>query len=295
MTFQTLYEESQTQVQDTSSDTLIIIKRAINTGAKIFGAILRREWRNTYKTFSIVANQQFYQMPEDCIRIKTLKVTVDSNTYPLTEIIDDATWDELNITAETSDIPTHYFVRGSDEFGIYPIPSSAITNAGTLKYERRMRDLSAADYTTGTIAVTNNSTTVTGNGTVFTANMVGRSLKINDPDGDGMWYKIADYVGATEIELENTYSGATASGKSYVIGELPDIPEEYHEALIDYAAYRVYVRRKDIVVAKEMRASFEESVSSCKEAYGSKTTSNYYRPVRLTSGYVHVRKNYTVS
>jgi hypothetical protein len=92
-------------------------------------------------------------------------------------------------------------------------------------YEARLRDLAQDDYSTGSIAVTQDSTAVVGTGTTFTANMVGRSLKVNDGSPDGIWYKIASFTDATHITLENVYEGNAGSGKSYLIGELPDIPE----------------------------------------------------------------------
>ena len=295
LTFQNLYEEAQTQAEDTSADSLVLIKRAINQGAKQFGAILNREWRNTQKTFNLVADQQFYQTPEDCIRVKSVTGIIAGIQYVLTEIPDEDTWNRLNDTGSSSSQPSHYFIRGNDEFGIYPTPAENVTNGGRLNYERRMRDMSAADYTTGTVTTTLNSATLTGSGTTFTAAMVGRSFKVADPNGDGMWYKIAAYVDATTLTLENTYAGATAASLTYSIGELPDIPEEFHESLVDYALFRYYRMRRDLRTAQEMRATFIEALSACQFNYSSKTTSQYFRPVRLGPGYTHGRKDYTVT
>jgi hypothetical protein len=294
ITFQELYEESQAQTEDASADSLTLIKRALNQGAKQFGAILNREWRNTNKTFSLVEDQQYYQTPEDCIRMKSLVVTIGGTSYVLQEVPDEDTWNLLNETVDTSNIPEFFYVRGNDEFGIYPIPSANGTNAGRINYERRMRDMSAANYTTGTITVTLNSATVIGADTTFTAAMVGRSLKVNDPNGDGMWYKIAAFVDANTLTLENTYAGATANTLSYTIGELPDIPEEFHESLIDYALYRYYQRRRDWNAARALKSSFIEALASCQANYSSKTASQYTRPIRLRGGYIHQRRNYEV-
>jgi hypothetical protein len=296
LTFNNIYSESQEQTEDTSTSTLTVLKRAINQGAKKFGAILNREWRNTQKTFNIVASQQYYQTPEDCIRVKSVVVTVGDTRYDLVEIPDEITWNAINeSTDDESDIPEFFYIRGSDEFGIYPTPSSSITSGGRLNYERRMRDMSAADYTTGTITVTNGSADVVGLATVFTAAMVGRSLKITDPDGDGMWYKIESYTSGTEITLENTYAGITAGGQAYTIGELPDIPEEFHESLIDYACWRYYRRRKDWQAAREMKAAYDEALDECKAQYSSKTTSQYIRPVKMSgAGYTYQNRNYKI-
>lgn len=295
LSFQNIYQEAQAQTEDTDAASLILIKRAVNQGAKKFGAILNREWRNSRKTFSIVGDQQYYQTPEDCIRVKTITVTIGGVQYVLDEVPDQHTWDILNEREDTSDIPEFFFIRGNDEFGIFPIPSSSVASAGTLVYERRMRDMSQDDYSTGTISVTLNSTTVTGAGTTFTAAMVGRSLKVNDPNGDGMWYKIAAYVDANTLTLENNYAGSTASGLSYVIGELPDIPEEFHESLVDYAMYRYYLRRRDLRTAQEMYSAFVESLTNCQANYSSKTSSQYIKPVRLRAGYLQSKRDYQIT
>lgn len=289
LTFQNLYQECQAQSQDTDTvASLPVIKRAINQGAKKFGAILNREWRLSYKTFSIAASQQFYQMPEDCIRIKSLTIlsaTGSTITYPLTEIASEVEWQELNLRTQSSGFPFYYYVRGNDEFGIWPIPSAAVTSGGTLAYERRMRDMSADDYSAGTITLTNASATVTGSGTTFTALMVGRSLHVTDPSGDGMWYKISAFTSTTSVTLENTYAGTSGSSLAYSIGELPDIPEEFHEALIDYAMYRYYRRRRDLGTAKEMKSTFDEALVQCEMSYSSKTSSQYVRKPHIRYGY----------
>lgn len=261
-----------------------------------FGAVLNRDWRNVERTFSTVANQQYYQMPEDAIRIKYLYVTVGSTKYPLTEIVDDDTWMELNMRTQTSSVPEFFYVKGSDQFGIWPVPSSS-SNTGTLAFEVNMRDMTAADYSTGTIAVTAGSAAVVGTGTTFTASMVGRVLFV-DPTtgtGDGAGYKIASFTDTTHITLENYYAGATAGSTTYLIGQVPDIPDEFHEALIDYAGYRYYRRRRDLNTAKDLKAAFDESLASCQQNYSSKSASQYMRKPRIRTGYSHFKRDLTVT
>ena len=277
LTYQNIYQEAQEQLGDTSAPTKTVIVQALNQGKKKFAAVMRRDWYNTEKTFSLVADQQYYRMPEDCVRMKGLLVTIGSTIYPLEEIANEEQWRILNTSTTTSDRPRFFFVRGADEYGIWPTPSSSSSNAGRLIYQRRQRNLSTDNYTTGTVTLTNASAAVVGDSTTFTALMVNRYLKADDPSGDGVAYKIASFTSTTSIALDNTYGGTTASGLSYVIGEAPDIPEEYHESLVDYALYRCYLRRRDVNTAKELKSLFDESLSNCKEQYGSKTTSNYTR------------------
>lgn len=295
LSFQELYEEAQEQVQDDSADTLTLLKRGINQGAKKFGAILNREYRVAKATFSLVANQQYYQLPEDAIRPRSIVCTIGGVNYALKEVPDDDTWDSLNMTTTTSTIPQLFFVNGSDEIGIWPIPADNQTSAAVLKYERRMRDMTQANYTTGTVEVTNGTAVVTGAGVVFTQSMVGRYLHVTDGSADGMWYKIASYVDSENLVLENNYGGTTGSGRSYLIGEAPDIPEEFHEALVDYACYRYYRRRRDIQLARDMKGAFDEALVLCKGSYSSKTGSQYIRRPRVSNGYTHYNRDYSVT
>lgn len=71
-----------------------------------------------------------------------------------------------------------------------------------------------APYETGTVAVTNASTTVTGTGTTFTAAMVGRKFRVENQTG---YYLIKAYVSATELTLEQAYTGDTDTEASYSV------------------------------------------------------------------------------
>ena len=77
------------------------------------------------------------------------------------------------------------------------------------------------DYTTGDVTV-NGSGAVTGNGTTFTAAMVGRGFKAV---GNTKWYRVATYSGATSITIEDDLDdvvsqytgGAISGGSTYII------------------------------------------------------------------------------
>lgn len=295
LSFQDIYEEVQGQVEDTDATSLVVIKRAINQGAKKFGAILGREWRTSEATFSLIASQQYYQMPEDAIRLRWVTVEVGDVTYPLKEIANEEAWQALNMTSTTSTVPEFFYIRGADEFGIWPIPAEAITDGGNISFERRMRDMAQADYTTGTVSITAGTASVLGSGTTFTQNMVGRYLAVTDGSADGMWYKINGYAAADTVTLENNYGGTTAVDATFRVCEVPDIPEEFHEALVDYACYRYYLRRRDRTLAREMKAAFDESLLECQANYSSKTGSQYYRPPKIRTGYYHYLNNQNVT
>jgi hypothetical protein len=97
--------------------------------------------------------------------------------------------------------------------------------------------MSATDYSTGTISITTNTTTVTGSGTTFTSAMVGRWLRATT---DGFWYPISAFSSTTSITLETYFEGSSVSGDTYLIGESPDIPEDLHE-YIPYKATASYM------------------------------------------------------
>lgn len=185
-------------------------------------------------TYSIVAQSvttatvsQFYPFPQGEVTVEGMYITIGSVNYPLQIINSRWDWEQLNaIQIQASAIPQFYFPQ-RDTFGIWPTPQTVYS--GTMSYHYRDRNLSIADYSTGTVTVTNGSTQITGTGT-FTPAMVGRWFEITDPTipGQGYWYLITSYTSATIINVNRPWTAATATGATYVIGETPDIPEELH-------------------------------------------------------------------
>lgn len=280
-TFNELYTEALDQAQDSSAEATTLIKSAINQGVKKFRSKIRKDYFNEEKTFSTVGDQQYYQMPEDCIRPDNVIITIGGVKYVLDYVDTKEDWYNLNQTVTTSDIPENFWVKGADQFGIYPVPSTSVSSAGLLIYQRKQKEMSVADYTTGTITVTNNSAAVVGSGTTFTALMVGRVLMVEDAGGENrLGYKIAGYTDATHITLEQTYAGPTGGSKTYRIGEAPDIPEEYHESLVDYALFRYYLKRRDRGMVRDMKALFETALEECEADYSSNIVSHYSRARR---------------
>lgn len=72
-------------------------------------------------------------------------------------------------------------------------------------------------YSTGTLSVTNNATTVIGSGTTWTAEMVGRKILL-----DGLWYIIAARTNDTTIHIAAPFAGVTLSGASYTLATLKE-------------------------------------------------------------------------
>lgn len=196
-------------------------------------------------TFSTVASTQYYVWPVGMVNIESAQITIGSFNYPLEVINAQKSWDALNaIQIQPSAIPQFIFPR-RDDFGIWPIPQAVYT--GTLNYHYRDHSLLVEDYTTGTIALTGASTTVTGSGTTFTAGMVGRWLQITDTTNSqyGYWYRIGGYTSATSITLDFAYQGATTSGVAYRIAQLPEFPDEGHICLLHGVLSDFYSNSRD--------------------------------------------------
>ncbi|MDI6787555.1 MAG: hypothetical protein QME51_04215 [Planctomycetota bacterium] len=102
-----------------------------------------------------------------------------------------------------------FFEREFDRF--LPVPYSA---GDPLRY--CLRGQTTSDYyNTGTVAVTNNSASVTGTNTAWDSTLVGMVFKVT---GDGVEYKISSVTNATTLVLSKVYNGTTSASTTYVIG-----------------------------------------------------------------------------
>jgi len=108
-------------------------------------------------TAIVVGGLQFYPLPPNYSKLKTLTITVGTLKWTPSEILTRAEWDKLNVFPYYSDIPNNFFMYpGGDhgaQVGIWPIPSTT-GNIITFNYKFRVPDLSLDDYTTpGTITI----------------------------------------------------------------------------------------------------------------------------------------------
>lgn len=81
---------------------------------------------------------------------------------------------------------------------------------------QKYRGSTNANYSTGTISVTNDSATVTGSSTVWATDTnaePGEYIQLPDTK----WYKITAIASDTSLTIETKYQGSTASSQSYVI------------------------------------------------------------------------------
>lgn len=254
----------------TNNQALTNIQQDINQALRIFKNASRRYWTRKEVITSLVAGQARYTFPQDMIRITTVKVTSGGLTLPVVIVDSEEMWNRLTlIPAMTVGIPTTGFIRGRNELELYPVPSITQANGLIVSYEPRLKEMTIDDVTP-TITVTNGSVNVTAATNVFNPNMVGMSLSVTD-GSDGNWYPIVGYTSPTAITLENVYQGPSKTAVS-LIGQVPDIPEDYHLALVYFAAYNYYLKRKDAATGSGYKALYEDLLMQYKEVYAAKTT-----------------------
>lgn len=194
-------------------------------------------------TTAITVGVQFYPLPPNYSKLKSLTITVGNLQWTPDEVFTTQEWNQLNVFPYYSNIPNNFFMYpGGDhgaQVGIWPIPSTT-GNLITYSYKFRVPDLSLADYTTpGTISVTSKSTTVTGATTSFvpTTNIANESrwIQLAQPKGDNLWYQITSVNSTTGITLYQPYQGITVSAAAagtYTIGQMPLLMEDFHDMLI---------------------------------------------------------------
>lgn len=283
------WTDQQNLAQEMSglSDALSLakLKRDMQTGGAQFIAKLGREYNRHSRFTDLVAGQQYYQTPEDAFRIKEVIVSTGSYYPPMEQVPDEHAWLFMNMLSVTG-LPSHYFVRGRNEFGLYPKPSASVTSGIELVFGPRLLNMTENDLTTTAsatnatvttdlIKVTNGSQTIVSTGTDFTAKMVGQWFQVLDGT-DENWYQITAYVNSSTLTLENYYQGTSnQSGTTFRIGQVMDIPEEYLEAPVDYAMYRFYLKRGivGLTQANEFKQLYDGALEAAKDLYGQATDS----------------------
>ena len=271
-TFNEMFTEVQEMTGDTNTSTLIWIKRWINQAQRLFNSASKRYFLREEKKTNLVATQQSYQLPVDCVRIRFVKVQTTDEPLPLDEIQSEQDWNAINSEDSTATNPEFFFIKGKNEIELWPVPSGNYTNGLIISYEKGEVSMTADDFTTGTVTVTNGDATITHSAGGFTAKMVGRFFQVTD-GSEGYWYKIASYTDVNNLELENVYQGSSGSGKTFKIGESSQVPDEFHESFVDYALFRYYLSKKDRGTAGDFKALFSDALERCKENYALKTSS----------------------
>lgn len=271
ITLNQIASEVQEATGKNSAAQLVLIKRNIVTATKRFKSVMRRPWSRLGIKTDIVANQQDYQLPLRVGRVMGVSYKYGDSYYPLVEVGSEQNWEKLNaVLSVTIGIPRFFFPKGRNVVSVYPTPGTAVEEGLKVYFESRQGDRYADDYETGTVTVTNGNTTITHSATGFTNSMVGRYFHVTDGSDDN-WYQIVDFTSTSALVIENYYEGLSGGGKAFTIGPVPEIPEEYHDSIIDYCLARFYLRR-DQKKAADFMVLFSAALDECKETYASPTS-----------------------
>jgi len=227
-----------------------------------------------------VAQQQAYVLPFNFEVIENVTVQVGGYLWQPKVVASRKMFDMLNLIPYYNDYPQYYYIW-NNQLLLWPIPASN-SNVMTVNYKKRVKDLSMADNTTGTVSITTATNTVTGVGTSFREWMEDSGwLRVtrtttNASTGDGEWYQISAVASDTSLTLVNAYAGQTTAGAAITIGDVPILPEDYQ----DMPLYRaLYIYYNSIVPDKNLalmyKSFYDDRYVELAAKYGSKD----YSPV----------------
>lgn len=254
-------KECDVNTNDTNAmNTLgIYINDSIDTICNLQGGKLR--FLEATKNMFTVANQETYQIPNGFRKLIDMYIyngvgTATDTIYAPRMVFDPQLWKRiLQSHLGTQQVPYFTYVENTT-LKIQPIPS-VTGNLMVLRGRLQTRDLSIADYTTGTIvSIANGGTTVTGSGTAWASGMVGRYIQIANTTaangGDGFFYQIASITSPTVLELVKPYEGPTisAGAATYLIGQCSFIPQAYDVGVVQRSAALWWDNKNDLVRGK---------------------------------------------
>lgn len=257
---------------------MAMIASNIHNATRLFQNNSGRYWVRREKRTDLIAQQQYYQVASDMFRVITVKARNGNVIVPLKEVASEDEWNRLNAFEWSGSYPSHYFVRGMDEIGIYPKPSMDVEDGLMVAYEPRMPDMSREDTDILVDVIQNDvnvvkSTTDTSS-LLFDDTLLNECwIQVTGSGGAGNWYKIAKVLSQTALQVDNNYLGLSENGTSAVIGQTPMFPEEYHEACVFYAAFKFFSMRKDTDSSAMYRTLFQDHMDSYQAVYGKKTKS----------------------
>lgn len=266
--------------RDTTSGTFEQLKQDMNTGYSMFNAKLARYFSRKQQFTDIIDGQQIYQTPIDCVRIIGMTVAV-SNTYqtPVKEIRSEFEWRQITAYPYSSNWPAYYFMIGNDEFALWPTPSQDVTNGLRFYYQVQDHDLSVEDIVSGnlsplqTCTMTNGSNLVMSTGSTFTSQLTGLQFQLTGVT-DLTWYEIVDVPTSSTLTLKSAFVGNSGSGLNFRIGQLPIIPGEYHDSLVNYALYQFFAGKGNESRANQHLNLYTASVNDAIEQYSASTEGN---------------------
>lgn len=266
--------------RDTTAGTLEQLQEDMNQGYRLFNAKLSRYFSRKQQFTDIIDGQSIYQTPVDCVRIIGMTVAV-SDTYqtPIKEIRSEFEWRQITSYPYNSNWPAFYFMIGNDELALWPTPSQDVTNGLRFYYQQSDHDLSVEDFIGSsqspvqTVTMLNGSNLVTSTGTTFTTQMKGLQFQLQGVT-DLTWYEIVDVPTSSTLSLKSAFVGNSGSGLNFRIGQVPIIPGEYQDSLVNYALYLFFSGKGNEQRAQQHLGLFNAAIADAVEEYSSSTEGN---------------------
>lgn len=260
LTFTDVIDYCQSGTSDTDSTLKTFLKQRIGERYELVADKLNTFTQTFYRTTVTVADQQYYYNPPNLRDIESISVTINDVIYVLKSINSQTEWDRMNAIQFQGGALPEYFFRRRNDYGIFPIPQTAGYTI-TIAYTQRAIPLYFEDYITGTATVTENDQTVT----IATGNLTTGAVKAGfwfslatatgEPRGN--WYRILSVTDTTNMELETYFEETGEAGASYIIGQIPEIPEEAHPLLGTGALSDFYLlKQKDTETATKFNNIF---------------------------------------
>lgn len=196
-------------------------------------------------TATTVAQTQATQLPSDFEMMENVTVTTGGYIWSGTPTADRAMWDRLNLVPYYSDFLQYVFIWAG-QLLLWPIPATS-SNTITMNYKSRVVDPSMADVSSGTVSITSGAATLAHSGTSFASWMaqsgwvkIAHSTTATSTNGDNRWYQISAVASTSSLTLANNYLGSTVAAGTFVIGDVPILPEDYQDIPLYWALMTYY-------------------------------------------------------
>lgn len=266
----TLQNSYGVDTKSTSAANLAYGVERMNDYIRKLLAIADWPFLHRLRTATTIASTSFVELPYDIDQVESVFVAVGTTRHTPRPAPSRKFWDELHYSDQTSDTPEYWFVYNG-QLGLWPRPATS-GNTISINCKVRVTDLQLADLTSQTVSIANADETVTGSGTSWFRGIAGFWLKIAPntssatTSGDGEWYEIASVTSTTALELAKEYNGGTVASGTATIGQMPLLPEAFHDLPEMYAAYRYWQKEID-PRADGFRAMLDDGQARLFQAY----------------------------
>ncbi len=225
--------------------------------------------------------QRSYLLPPDYYKIKTVRVKINNNWYPVTEVWGLEKWhyktQKTGASAEGT-IAREFIVineQGNVHLELDPVPDTDLTDALEIVYEGYQDRLTfPTDHSAGTITATKGSPTIEGAGSpAWTSNMAGRFLR---PTNGKFWYDIKTITDADTLVLVNMFQEANIAGSNYEIAELLRLPPEFHKTPL-WGSVMEYYSVGNEAKSRQFERMYTRDLLLLQNKYQSKTKGRVMR------------------